>query len=110
MEATVEQIRKAELEQLEQAYNYPELSPWQTNCIHSRFAQLRADSEQPESVLFVAKVSSAMVYDVDDISSINIICTVAEKSSSCSLIRVDPELIQHIPENDHLLFCSNSVR
>ena len=33
--------------------------------------------------------------------------TVAEKVSTCSLIDVHPELIQHIPENDHLLFCSS---
>ena len=99
MEATIERIRKAEQKQLEQAYKYPKSSAQWADHIHSRFVRLHS--------AFQAKVSSAMVYDVAGAWTIDVICTVAENSSCRSLINVSPKLIQHIPENDHLLFCSN---
>ena len=96
MEATLERISKAELKQLEQAYKLA--------LTHSKFAWLPYDSEEST---FVAKLSSAMVYDASWVPAIDIISTVATKSSCCSLINVSLSLIQDIPENDHLLFCSD---
>ena len=101
---------KAAAEKLEQAYRYPESSAGLTDHIYSRFVRLPSE---PEESAFVAKVSSATVYDTSVISTIDAItidaiCTVAGKSSCRSLINVRPELSQYIPENGHLLFCSNA--
>ena len=105
MEATLKQISKAEPKQLEQAYKYPRSFAWWADCIHSRFVSL---SSSMETSVFFAKVSSAMVYDVSGAWSIDIIRIVAEKNSCRSLINVRSDWIQGIPENDHLLFCSNA--
>ena len=103
MEATLKWISKADMKQLEQAYKYPEPGTGWADHIHSRLAYLPSDSKKST---FIAKVSSATVYDVHWISTINVICTVAEKNSCHSLIDVHRDLIQGISENDHLLFCS----
>ena len=104
METTLERISEADVKQLEQVYKYQESSAGLATHIHSKFVDLPSESDSSGERAFIAKVSSATVYDV--FKNVEVIRTVAEKSSCRSLIRVDRDLIQHIPENDHLLFCS----
>jgi hypothetical protein len=43
------------------------------------------------------------VYDVQDCDK-DVICNVIKKSTTRSVINVDPDLVDSIPENDHLLY------
>src|SRR6266446_3866679 len=53
-----------------------------------------------------AKVCSATVYDVQGCNK-DVICNVIKKSTTRSVINMDPDLVDSIPENDHLLYISS---
>lgn len=81
-------------EDLEKAYRYPDKS----SKAMARFVFL------PFSIPH-AKVCSAIVYDVFDCNK-EAVCSVIARSTTCSVVRVDPQILPFISPNNHLLFLS----
>jgi hypothetical protein len=93
MDVTIKRISDADSKHLGDAYRYPEPNQWVTY----KFVNLC----YLESAL--AKVCSAIVYNVEG-CNIDTICDAIKKSTTRSVIKVDPALVDSIPENDHLLY------
>jgi hypothetical protein len=95
MDATIKRIRDADSKHwhLDDAYRYPGPDPQLTY----RFVNLH----YLKSAL--AKFCSATVYDVEG-CDLDTVCDAIERSTTCSVVNVDPALVDSIPENDHLLY------
>lgn len=104
MEDTIERISKADFNDLDEAYYYPEAQA--ALAMHSRFTSLAGLSEKDRA--FAAKYSSATVYDVWD-CGIEVVRDFINSSSPRSLIKVRPNLIASIPDNVHLLYVNGRV-
>ncbi|KDR65859.1 hypothetical protein GALMADRAFT_1217114 [Galerina marginata CBS 339.88] len=97
MDATIQRLSD-DCEHPGDAYQYP--GPdyhWQAT---TRFANHHVDK-------FLPKVCSATVYDAEAWVA-NIIYEVIQKSTTRSVINVDPVVLDSIPENDHLLYLDSA--
>jgi len=94
MNVTIKHINNADIEHLNGAYQYPK-SSWLviSRFVESGFSQLQA------------KICSATVYDMWRCNK-DSMCNVIQKSTTHSVINVDPDLVDSISENDHLLYLS----
>lgn len=96
MDATIQRINDADSLHLDGVYHYPETD----------FGVIRRFVDLVKKPL--RKVYSATVYDVQSCDDKADICDVIEKSTTRSVINVDPDLVHFIPENEHLLYLSSS--
>jgi hypothetical protein len=92
MDATIKCLSDADSEQ---DYQYPQPDLQDTG----KFVTLRPWQSQ-------ARVCSATVYDVEGRDK-EVICDIIKKSTTRSVIGVDPALVDSIPENDHLIYISS---
>ncbi|KDR69085.1 hypothetical protein GALMADRAFT_145807 [Galerina marginata CBS 339.88] len=97
MDATIQRISDADGEHPDDAYQYPE--PY--NLATARFVTLYGRES-------FAKVWSATTYDAYNVDNLDFICEVIKMSTTRSVIDVDPDLVDSIPENDHLLYLSSN--
>ena len=97
MDATIKRIRDADFVHLDDAYQYPEPS-WNT---FGKFVRL-----VPGLAVAPSKVFFATVYDLEGWGK-EVICDVIQNSATRSVINVGPDLVNSIPENDHLLYLSS---
>jgi hypothetical protein len=96
MNATIRCIGDAETTHLDNAYRYPEPDRRNTR----KFVKV-GDLHSH------AKFCSATVYDAKGCDE-DEICDIIKKSTTRSVIGVHPDLLDSIPENDHLLYISSS--
>lgn len=94
MDATITRIADADGGQLDGAYQYPEPND---SPLTQRFVKL--DDITPRAL---ANLFSATVYDLSDCE--DIVWDDILKSTTHSVVNVDPALVESIPENDHLLY------
>jgi hypothetical protein len=97
-DATITGIADADSEQLDGAYQYPEPND---SPLTQRFVKL--DDITPRAL---ANLSPATVYDLSDCE--DIVWDDILKSTTHSLVNVDPALVESIPENDHLLYIGSN--
>jgi hypothetical protein len=93
MDATIKRISDADSKDLGDAYQYPKPD--------SRVTQKFVNLCDLESAL--VKFCSATVYDVEG-CDIDKVCDAIDRSTTRSVMNVDPALVDSIPENDHLLY------
>jgi hypothetical protein len=98
MDATIKRISETDNEHLDDAYQYPQPGFQATG----RFMWF-VDVARSQSL---ANICSANVYDVGRCNQ-DVICAVIKKSTTRSVINVDPDLVDSIPENDHLLYINS---
>jgi hypothetical protein len=97
MDVTIKRISDAE-SNYAAAYQYPRPASW----VIRRFAILSISES-------LAKFCSATVYDAAELGcNQDIICDVVKKSTTRSVINMEPDLVDLIPENEHLLYISPS--
>jgi len=93
-DVTIKRIANADSKHLDEVYQYPEPN---SSPVTERFVKLKYI--QPRAL---AKLSSATVYDLGGCE--DVVWDDILKSTTCSVVNVDPALVDSIPQNDHLLY------
>jgi len=93
-DVTIKCIANADSKHLDEVYQYPEPN---SSPVTERFVKLKYI--QPRAL---AKLSSATVYDLGGCE--DVVWDDILKSTTCSVVNVDPALVDSIPQNDHLLY------